>query len=97
MSPVAFPSLSLQCSVSLSVICPKQLPKLKSIYNAVRFGSAYYLFVLSIKEKYYLFVLLLSLVKTVPIAQCELIFILQITFLSFVQHWVRSRTMIIKF
>ena len=22
-----------QCSVSLSVICPKQLPKLKSVYN----------------------------------------------------------------
>ena len=61
LSPVAFPSLSLQCGVSLSVICPKQLPKLKSIYNAVRFCSAYYLFVLSIIEKDYLFVLLLYL------------------------------------
>jgi hypothetical protein len=28
--------VSLQCSVSLSIICPKQLPKLRSIYNAVR-------------------------------------------------------------
>lgn len=26
---------SMQCSVSLSVICPKQLPKLRAIYNAV--------------------------------------------------------------
>lgn len=31
----ADPYFSMQCSVSLSVICPKQLPKLKSIYNAV--------------------------------------------------------------
>jgi hypothetical protein len=26
---------SMQCSVSLSVICPKQLPKIRAIYNAV--------------------------------------------------------------
>lgn len=31
----ADPYFSMQCSVSLSVICPKQLPKLRSIYNAV--------------------------------------------------------------
>lgn len=30
-----FFSFYLQCSVSLSVICPKQLPKLRAIYNAV--------------------------------------------------------------
>lgn len=29
-------SFLVQCSISLSVICPKQLPKLKAIYSAVR-------------------------------------------------------------